>query len=1160
MMAIGTGNSTELWLGFCPISNVEDITLANESPLLSEKHGDTRLTSIRYRMAVMFLAFVLAKIPALPIHVMHPYGTHEDFHQWKLDDATNVCAQRTISLRLQDAIALDHLIKSEWDDWVADAPSHWTADGWLQQHAPLSIACRYGQNQPIASSDQHALRVEARNWNMERDYTHIRYLSMAVATDIGCFPVRKWRPIPVDEILSVHDFLYDSPDYDVRQPIDLPSLPPRDPATNKEINIYDEDGRRVPRFIGVAAPGTKPCGLLVNLETIPQLFSSYVGHDEHLDIDADIIDLDDVHDTKINVYPQAFLRKYGHVQAKSVLPHFRPFVNKVQSRITRARHAPSHDADDDDDDEDVVVADVPSHDSQPIAPAILASACQFYNEISHRVRPSAALHDVQQGRITSALAGTYAQGAAKHVHSACMHTCNVGLPHKRYDDKIKLSNVPRALRLENIYILQLDSMIPSKRNGNSIYIDVVVPLSRAWSHPHVADALRPHLAVFAAHAFPQVYQWMTFGITSLLERIWEHQKPLINQGTKPSPQMIEICAMLERALAYAHTGNAKVLSSSLMKPFWLIRSLLEQGLPTFSSIIHLQATTTRPVTVLPAQWPVVTAFNVPAMASNRCQILTYGKDHFEAYKAEFHIQLSVNNPSPSMFGQYEPDLRHAIIIAVVAFQAYIIDVKTLVSVAVIKLCNELDDNDTHSSIMESKTRRYNLKKWLACSDPLCYGDKAYEYLLRCIIGDPTEYFLGFPNPTKLKLSIRDFAKLICEMSRETKPTPLAAPLYSSGCAPMIFKVALLYMSKYAPRHSPTAADTFLQNALIVAANHLHINNVPWHLPATRGRRPRKPNHQSWINLGKASTIASIKRLNSQIIDEAEQASQRAQASDSRAPWAVESITLQSLPDFITRAVPPDEFCIENVSLDKSEPKDSIIRKTYEWAFAEFDMDVPLHQLALLIGIYVSKLIPNLFHDVDDRPYVKSYATAWDFTAAIRAMPWKPNTSRKGSKVASHFVAMVPVYIMAIIDESSPLHDYLKSARSFPTAWNKKHSHKGMSALLLARVGLAEARTGRIFNGGIFDIDWAVLNPPGVTKYHLKLFSMLADREFGPFRVAQSLFGTVAAREIARSTHTFIVNPGLASTSLGKRSESSGVDVDDDDVSSVAPVKRRRVKH
>jgi hypothetical protein len=50
----------------------------------------------------------------------------------------------------------------------------------------------------------------------------------------------------------------------------------------------------------------------------------------------------------------------------------------------------------------------------------------------------------------------------------------------------------------------------------------------------------------------------------------------------------------------------------------------------------------------------------------------------QAYKAEFHIQLSVNNPSPTAFMQYDQDLRHAIIIAVVAFQSFIADIKTLI--------------------------------------------------------------------------------------------------------------------------------------------------------------------------------------------------------------------------------------------------------------------------------------------------------------------------------------------------------------------------------------------------------------------------------------------------------------------------------------------------
>lgn len=90
MMAIGDGQSTELWLGFCPVANLEDIDIANDSPLLHEKHGDTRLTSMHYRMGVMFLASCLSQIPSMPVHVMFPYGPRSDIKEWRIEDATNV--------------------------------------------------------------------------------------------------------------------------------------------------------------------------------------------------------------------------------------------------------------------------------------------------------------------------------------------------------------------------------------------------------------------------------------------------------------------------------------------------------------------------------------------------------------------------------------------------------------------------------------------------------------------------------------------------------------------------------------------------------------------------------------------------------------------------------------------------------------------------------------------------------------------------------------------------------------------------------------------------------------------------------------------------------------------------------------------------------------
>lgn len=270
------------------------------------------------------------------------------------------------------------------------------------------------------------------------------------------------------DILSIHDVVYNSPDPDVRLIVDLHALPLRDPATHKEINVYDEEGRRIPRFNGRSRLDDPKCGLLVNLETIPQLFSSHVALDEHLDLDADIQDVEHEDAAKINVYPQAFLRKYGHLQSDSILPHFKTFVRKVQANITRGQRRPNCMDDADEDDDNVVNMDV--NNGLSIPPAIMSSGCQFYNEISHRVRPNAGLHEVQQGRITSALAGAYARGTGKYVQSSIMHNCRLSLPHHRYNNAIKLPNVPRDLRLENIYILQLDSIKPEKRNGACVNI------------------------------------------------------------------------------------------------------------------------------------------------------------------------------------------------------------------------------------------------------------------------------------------------------------------------------------------------------------------------------------------------------------------------------------------------------------------------------------------------------------------------------------------------------------------------------------------------------------------------------------------------------------------------------------------------------------------
>ncbi len=104
------------------------------------------------------------------------------------------------------------------------------------------------------------------------------------------------------------------------------------------------------------------------------------------------------------------------------------------------------------------------------------------------------------------------------------------------------------------------------------------------------------------------------------------QKENIVKKVTISPYIIEVVAMLERALAFAYTGDSRVLTKTLMGPFGLSRSLIELGLPAITTIdfnTHLS----RHFAHNPALWPL-TSSREPAVASKRALSLTYGDDHF----------------------------------------------------------------------------------------------------------------------------------------------------------------------------------------------------------------------------------------------------------------------------------------------------------------------------------------------------------------------------------------------------------------------------------------------------------------------------------------------------------------------------------------------------
>ena len=87
--------------------------------------------------------------------------------------------------------------------------------------------------------------------------------------------------------------------------------------------------------------------------------------------------------------------------------------------------------------------------------------------------------------------------------------------------------------------------------------------------------------------------------------------------------------MLERALNYAHTGSARVLTRSLMDRAWLSLSVVSDGLPCISnSFIQAGSLSSGLVTIRREKWPVHPVTRIPLTASQRSQEMTYGKPHY----------------------------------------------------------------------------------------------------------------------------------------------------------------------------------------------------------------------------------------------------------------------------------------------------------------------------------------------------------------------------------------------------------------------------------------------------------------------------------------------------------------------------------------------------
>jgi hypothetical protein len=108
----------------------------------------------------------------------------------------------------------------------------------------------------------------------------------------------------------------------------------------------------------------------------------------------------------------------------------------------------------------------------------------------------------------------------------------------------------------------------------------------------------------------------------------------------PDPCLVELCSASERALNYMHTGNAAVISTTVMNPLWIGHAVVHDGLPCLNrNIISLH--TNSQVSIIKERWPYHHVRRQPMTCSSAAQIFAYDIGHFNVSIFPFISLLSI---------------------------------------------------------------------------------------------------------------------------------------------------------------------------------------------------------------------------------------------------------------------------------------------------------------------------------------------------------------------------------------------------------------------------------------------------------------------------------------------------------------------------------------
>ncbi|KAF8422585.1 hypothetical protein L210DRAFT_852504, partial [Boletus edulis BED1] len=827
-------------------------------------------------------------------------------------------------------------------------------------------------------------------------------------------------------------------------------------------------------------------GALMDLSLAHTLFQTNVDDFGHVQ-----------NNTKYTVYPLAFTRHLGNVQADGIITSFGRRMNLVDEKLQGIveqqrdlRHAQE---------EDDIGMEIDMEERPDRPPILHAVSSQIYNAISHRVRDAAKFHEVQLGLVTTSLAGTTATSLpSKNRWQRNLDRCRGDLPHVRCAEKVAAAGQPQCMRFENTYRLDVHHLSAQKRSGDIIYAEVVNPLTRSWCHPTVLSAIKGVCVVvcfFHAQVVPELFQCATYPLTCLLEHLWNKHESVLKEGYVVDAFDLEMIAMLERALNYAHTGSSRVLTTMLMDRTWLSLSVVTDGLPCISSsFIHAGSLSSGLITIRRDKWPIHPVTRMPLTASQRSQELTYGKAHFLSYLASFAIKLAMkcvplrdlNNANSN------PVHQCATYAAEIALQCLINDTRTLVKDAVLQEITPLiEQGGLESAVVKPINGVMQLK-------------------------------VTSPPSISLSKFIEDIITQCNTLHPRSKP-----PFIARGQFLHVARSAIREVTTFAVQQGSCSGkdlELVIQDAFVSACHVLKINQVPWSLPPVAGRRGAPSTrvvHDAWMSLGATNprgppTSAALRAHENTPAAIARRTSQHIIVQDSRGEWSAIHVTLKSFHTVLHKSVAPQE--VSQTGFDDASGESYIV-EAYKFASDAYDPSKPIHHLAVIAGIACGGLLPQIFA-CKEQMTEGSKSSPAEYTSVVRNLDWVSRENRKkGVKDMQIYIRMVTLYIICMYESESPI---LKRQRDKTKGisnkkWVAKNSMKGITSFLLCRLGLAKVKKDRGFGSAQWGLDIEPLTQSEVNVLYDNVVSQLRrDNTYGGYDAVQYMMGNKTAELLAKN--------------------------------------------